>query len=117
VSAIEKPETAARRRLMPSWIGFVPFLIAGAAMGYFCAPVKTQGKPVVRTADKPVTDTARVEQLRHQVAVLTAEKNRAEAALAESQKRLKGCRRTIGRYIEELAHVHEQGAALQREGK
>jgi hypothetical protein len=79
-------------------------LIAGAwTTGHRASPSATR-----TTVEKTEVDTTELELLRKQVAVLAAQKDSAEADLADTQRRLDGCRRVIQRYQEELAYVDKQ---------
>ena len=79
-------------------------LIAGAwTTGHRTSPSVTRTIP-----GNPVADATELERLRKQVAVLAAQKDSAEADLADTQRRLDGCRRVIQRYQEELAYVDDQ---------
>ena len=110
----EQPETEARTRFTANVIDVATLLVAGAALACLFAPVKTPSQTVARTVEKLDVDATEVEQLRKQVAAQTAQKDAAEAALADSQQSLQGCRRLIDRYIEELDYVDELNVASQR---
>ncbi len=83
--------------------GYVSLIVGGAIL---IAGART-------IVEKPAVDTAAVERLRKQVAVLATQKDATEAALADTQRRLDGCRRTIREYQAELASTDRIVESLQ----
>lgn len=110
-------KSSVRKRVIAIWLGFASCLILGAALGYGTGPSEAQWQPVARMVEKPVDDATGMERLRKQVALLTSQRDCARAALADTQRRLRGTRRTISRYREELASVDELNASLRREAR
>jgi hypothetical protein len=114
---IGQMSTATRKHLSANGIGFASCLILGVALGGLTGPGKAPVQTIVRTMEKPVVDTIGMERFRKQVEVLTAQRDSACAALADTQRRLRGTRRTIRRYREELSYVDELNATLLREAR
>jgi chromosome segregation ATPase len=94
---------------------YVPLFVVGAILiaGAWTTGHSTSPSATRTTAGKAAAGHTELERLRTQVTVLTAQKESAEAALADTQRRLNGCRQTIRRYWEELAYVDEQLEALK----